>query len=138
MPGLAHHRKETIGRQKICVGPDKRTNILFLSESGFPQNRFIKLTTIFDVSPLLLLLGRWLRNPARHAAVHVARPGHGVRGAEVEEGGLLEKSDREVKLFGDALGRHVTVARPDDVLDVQAIVLVLIALPDSNLGKKCR
>jgi hypothetical protein len=33
------------------------------------------------------------------------------------------------------LRRHVAVARPDNVLDVQAVVLILIALPHSDLKK---
>ena len=75
------------------------------------------------------------RNSAWNAPVDVALPGHRVRRSEVDERRLLQKPDRQVELFRDALRRHVAVARPDDVLDVQTVVLLLVALPDTNLEK---
>ena len=75
------------------------------------------------------------RNSAWNAPVDVALPSHRVRRSEVDERRLLQKPDRQVELFRDALRRHVTVARPHDVLDVQPVVLLLVALPDTNLEK---
>ena len=40
-----------------------------------------------------------------------------------------------MELLRDALGRNVAMAGPDDVLDVEAVVLRLVALPDADLRK---
>ena len=73
-------------------------------------------------------------HPARHTTIHGALGRHRVRLRDNNEWGLLEEGDRHVELFGDALGRHMIVAGPDDVLDVQASPRV----PRTNLCCCCR
>ena len=79
---------------------------------------------------LLLLLHLY---PARHSAVDVAPAADRIRRVQVHEGRLLEETHSQVELFRDALWRHVAVPGPHDVLDVQAVVLLLVAVPNANL-----
>ena len=83
------------------------------------------------VGLLLLLLQRY---PARHSAVDVAPAAHRVRWVQVHEGRLFEEAHGQVELFRDALGRHVAVPGPHDVLDVQSVVLLLVAVPHADLA----
>ena len=97
-------------------------------------------------------------HPAGHAAVDVAPAADRVGRVEVDEGRLLQEADGQVELFRDALRRHVAgqanrsevnkasieqylrrhvaVARPHDVLDVQTVVLLLVAVPHADLAGK--
>ena len=73
------------------------------------------------------------RHPAGHSAVDVALAADRVGRVQVDEGRLLEEADAQVELLGDALRRHVAVAGPHDVLDVQTVVLLLVAVPHADL-----
>jgi hypothetical protein len=72
-------------------------------------------------------------DPARDSPVYVAPPADWVGRVQVDKGRLVQEPDRQVKLVRDALWRHVAVARPHNVLNVEAVVLSLVALPDANL-----
>lgn len=66
-----------------------------------------------------------------NAAIHQAFSGHGIGRCKVDVGRLLQKGYFEVKLLRYSLWRRVGIARPDDVLDVQT--LLLPGLPDADL-----
>ena len=73
-------------------------------------------------------------DPARDTAVHGTFGRDGVGLGDDDEGWLLEERDLDVELLGHALRGHVGVARPHDVLDVQARVRV----PTSDLKESKR
>ena len=49
---------------------------------------------------------------------------HRIRRDDADEGRLLEKSHFQMELVRSVLGRHVAVARPDNVADIQAVRLL--------------
>ena len=72
-------------------------------------------------------------NLARDPAVHVAPPADGIGRGQIDEGRFLQEAHGQVELLRDPLGRDVAVAGPDNVLDVQAVVLGLVAVPHADL-----
>ena len=71
--------------------------------------------------------------PAPDASVHVALAGDVVRPGQVDEGGLLQVADRHVELLRHSGRGDVTLPRPDDVLDVEAVVLGVPGPPGPDL-----
>lgn len=66
-----------------------------------------------------------------NATIHQAFSGHGIRRCKIDVGRLLQEGYFEVKLLRYTLRRRVGIAWPDDVLDVQT--LLLPRLPDADL-----
>ena len=76
---------------------------------------------------------RLVVSPTPDAAVHVALVGHVVRPGDVDEGRLLQVADGHVELLRDAWRGDVALPGPDDVLDVQAVVVSVPGPPGSDL-----
>ena len=81
--------------------------------------------------PVRLVVGP--AHPAADPAVHVALVGDVVRPGQGDEGRLLQVADGDVELLGDPGWRDVALARPHDVLDVQAVVLGVPGPPGPDL-----
>lgn len=67
-----------------------------------------------------------------NTAIHQAFSGHRIGRCKIDVGRLLQKGYFEVKLLRHSLRRRMGIARPNDVLDVQT--LLLPGLPDADLS----
>ena len=72
-------------------------------------------------------------DPTANAPVNVALVGDVVRPRQVDEGRLLQVADGDVELLRDAGWRDVALSRPDDVLDVEAVVVGVPGPPGPDL-----
>lgn len=70
----------------------------------------------------------------RHSVADWASSAHRIGRHDVDEWWFFQKSDFQVELFRPIFWRHVTVAGPNDILNVQAVLLP--RMPIANLPSK--
>ena len=75
----------------------------------------------------------WFWHFARHPAVDIAFSTDRIRGSQIDKRRLFQKTYGQMKLFRNSLGWDVALARPNNVFNIQAIVVGLVTLPHADL-----
>lgn len=70
---------------------------------------------------------------ARHPSVNIAFATDWIRRCQIDKRRLFKKPDSEMKFFRHALRGDMALAGPNNVFDVKTIIVMLVALPNSNL-----